>query len=163
MNALRTVGVDISKKTFDVARLDENGKFKHKKFTRDADSFAAFLKRNAGNGAPRAWRGKREAKRGRKASRSRSQTAPTRMRGGMRGLRGVRSPDCAIAASGLLAGSRKMNLALRNPEGRPRKKIAKGLSPLGTPLKTKSESDKDLKEKGQRIKGISPGRGENRG
>jgi transposase len=37
------VGTDIAKDKFDAARLGEDGKYKHKKFSNDAEGFAAFL------------------------------------------------------------------------------------------------------------------------
>lgn len=41
--SLPSVGVDISKATFDVAYLSTEGKYKHKKFDNDPEGFAAFL------------------------------------------------------------------------------------------------------------------------
>jgi hypothetical protein len=37
-----TVGTDISKATFDAARLDAAGKYKHKKFANTLEGFAAY-------------------------------------------------------------------------------------------------------------------------
>lgn len=48
-----TVGVDIAKAKFDVARLDADGKFKHKKFDNDAEGFDAFVLWLAAFGADR--------------------------------------------------------------------------------------------------------------
>lgn len=49
------VGVDIAKANFDVARLNEEGNYRHKKFDNNAQGFAAFLVWLTSFGDPQPW------------------------------------------------------------------------------------------------------------
>jgi transposase len=49
------IGVDIAKAKFDVARLNEEGKYRHKKFDNNAQGFAAFLVWLTSFGESQSW------------------------------------------------------------------------------------------------------------